>query len=143
MTAGGTRSWVGVVSRAHVARGVAGGFAMLNHGKEAPLRRLRPGDGFVYYSPKTAIDGVPLKAFTAIGTVTGAAPCPVEVDDPGLSGAQLWRRDMAWVPGREVPLATIEDQLAFTKGNWGMMARRGLFEISGTDFATISLAMTG
>ena len=33
------RHWVGVVSREHVMIGVEAGFAMLNHGKLAPLQR--------------------------------------------------------------------------------------------------------
>ncbi len=61
---------MGVVSRAHVMRGVKGGFARLGHGKEAPLRRLAAGDRLIYYSPRTAHpDGAPLQAFTAIGEV--------------------------------------------------------------------------
>jgi len=49
----GRRFWVGVASRAHIAIGVAGGFAQANHGKKAPLLRMRAGDGVVFYSPKT------------------------------------------------------------------------------------------
>jgi hypothetical protein len=49
------RYWVGVVSREHVRRGVEGGFCQLSHGKEAPLRRLAPGDGFVSYSPRESM----------------------------------------------------------------------------------------
>jgi hypothetical protein len=41
--------WIGVVSKEHVARGVAGGFTQLNHGKAAPLERMRAGDGFAFY----------------------------------------------------------------------------------------------
>lgn len=46
-----TAYWIGVASAEHVRRGRAEGFMQLGHGKEAPLRRLRPGDGIVYYSP--------------------------------------------------------------------------------------------
>ena len=35
--------WIGVVSRNHVERGVAGGFAQLNHGKAGPARAHAPG----------------------------------------------------------------------------------------------------
>ena len=64
------RYWIGVVSRAHVRRGVEDGFAQLGHGKDAPLRRLSRGDWLIYYSPRTAHpDGEPLQAFTAIGRV--------------------------------------------------------------------------
>src|SRR5262249_6246371 len=66
------RAWVGVVSRAHVRRGVAGGFAQLSHGKRAPLARMNVGDWLVYYSPRTDFpDGAPLRAFTALGRIVG------------------------------------------------------------------------
>ena len=55
------RFWIGVVSRDHVANAVAHGFVQLNHGKKAPLQRLRAGDGLAMYSPRTSYpDGVPL-----------------------------------------------------------------------------------
>lgn len=131
------RYWIGTVSREHVLRGVAGGFAMLNHGKEAPLRRLSPGDWLIYYSPKTAIDGTPLKAFTALGEVADHAPYPAEMA-PGHSG---FRRDITWSKATETAIAGLSDRLEFTRGNWGMLARRGLFEISAADFQTIRSAM--
>ena len=34
------RYWIGVASRDHVMRGVAGGFCQLGHGKAAPVKRL-------------------------------------------------------------------------------------------------------
>ena len=59
--------WIGVVSREHVQRSVQGGFIQLNHGKKAPVQRLRAGDGLVTYSPRTAYpDGEPFQAFTAL-----------------------------------------------------------------------------
>lgn len=45
------RHWIGTVSREHVLIGVRGGFAMLNHGREAPLKRTSAGDTLIYYSP--------------------------------------------------------------------------------------------
>jgi len=33
------RYWIVVVSKDHIARGVAGGFMQANHGKEGPLKR--------------------------------------------------------------------------------------------------------
>ena len=133
------RYWIGTVSREHVLRGVAGGFGMLNHGKEAPLKRLSPGDWLIYYSPKTAIEGEPLKAFTAIGDVADRAPYPAEMA-PGRTG---FRRDINWQKATETPIARLSDRLEFTRGNWGMLARRGHFEISAADFQTIRAAMLG
>lgn len=134
---GPARYWVGIVSREHVLRGVADGFAMLNHGKEAPVKRLQPADWLIYYSPKVSIDGAALKAFTAIGRVTDRAPYPAEML-PGVTG---YRRDIIWQQATETPIARLSDRLEFTRGNWGMLARRGLFEISEADFQTIRTAM--
>ena len=39
--------WIGVVSLEHVQRGLRGGFAQMNHGKEAPLKRMKAGAGLV------------------------------------------------------------------------------------------------
>ena len=64
------RYWVAVVSKDHVDRATAGGFAQVNHGKAGPLERMRADDGFAYYSPRVSHpDGAPLQAFTAIGRV--------------------------------------------------------------------------
>jgi hypothetical protein len=53
--------WIGVVSHSHVLRGVTGGFAQMNHGKQAPLKRMKAGDGLIYYSPRESYpDGAPL-----------------------------------------------------------------------------------
>ena len=132
------RHWISVVSREHVLLGVAGGFAMMNHGKLAPLQRLSPGDGLAYYSPKTAYpDGAALKAFTAIGTVGPDAPYPAEMP----SGMRVFRLGIDWFKATETPISELTDRLEFTRGNWGMLARRGLFEISDADFQTIRTAM--
>ena len=66
-----TRYWVGVASRDHVARGVAGGSASSVTARPAlpphAARRL-----IVYYSPKERLDGEALcQQFTAIGQVSG------------------------------------------------------------------------
>ncbi|WBU59316.1 EVE domain-containing protein [Paracoccus albus] len=132
------KHWVGVVSREHVMIGVAGGFAMLNHGKEAPLKRLSPGDTLIFYSPRISYpDGAVLKAFTAIGTV-GVKPAYQAEMRTGQTG---FRRDIDWMDATETPIASLTDQLEFTSGNWGMLARRGSFEISGADAQVIRAAM--
>ena len=75
----GRNYWIGVVSKEHVAIGVSGGFTQLNHGKAAPLERMRAGDGFAFYSPRTAYpDGPPLQAFTAIGRIRNGEVYQVE-----------------------------------------------------------------
>lgn len=93
----------------------------------------------IFYSPKTSYpDGAPLKAFTAIGQVRDMAPYQA-----GLRTGQMgYRRDIDWMQATETPIQSLSERLEFTRGNWGMMARRGLFEISGADFETIRAAMT-
>jgi EVE domain len=135
------RAWVGVVSRAHVRRGVAGGFAQLSHGKRDPLARMNVGDWLVYYSPRTDFpDGAPLRAFTALGQIVGEE---VYAFDMG-GGFVPYRRDVAYLKGlREAPIRDVGSELAFVtrQANWGMLARRGHFEIDVADLYRIATAM--
>ena len=112
----------------------------LGHGKESPLRRLRPGDGIVYYSPST-IHGVKdgLQSFTAIGTVAGKEPYRVDME----GGFHPFRRDVHWVDAKAAPIRPLVDRLGFTAGhpNWGRKLRFGLVQVSDSDFRLIAAAM--
>ncbi|WP_342362454.1 EVE domain-containing protein [Terrarubrum flagellatum] len=135
-----TRFWIGVASAAHVRIGRAQGFMQVNHGKAAPLRRVRPGDGIVYYSPTVTLRGEDrLQAFTAIGTVRDREPYRGEMG----GGFEPFRRDVDWAGAEEAPIKPLLEELEFTKGksNWGYQLRFGLFEISEQDFAAIARAM--
>ncbi|MBD0291169.1 MAG: EVE domain-containing protein [Thermoleophilia bacterium] len=134
------RYWIGVVSQAHVLRGVAGGFAQLGHGKEAPLRRLAAGDWLVYYSPRRKHpDGEPLQAFTAIGEVEDDDVFQVESD----GSFRPWRRRVRYLPCREARAAELLPELEIVPDpkRWGMVVRRGLVEIGRPDFELIARAM--
>jgi hypothetical protein len=136
-----SRYWIAVASADHVRGGRAGGFMQVNHGKEAPLRRLHPGDGIIYYSPTVTFRGPGrLQAFTAIGHVRSGDIYPGE-----MGSWTAYRRDVDWIEAAETPISPLLDQLDFTRGqaNWGFKLRFGLFEISARDFALISAAMTG
>ena len=52
-----TGCWIAVASAEHVARGRAGGFMQVCHGKAAPLRRIHAGDLVAYYSPVKVFGG--------------------------------------------------------------------------------------
>lgn len=136
-----TRAFIGVVSRGHVMRGVAGGFAQVCHGKQAPLQRMKAGDWFIYYSPATEMrGGEPLRAFTAIGRVHERSAYQVDLGE----GFTPYRRDIDYVPGaRQVPLSALAHALHFARpgSNWGMLARRGHFEIDQHDLSLIARAM--
>ncbi len=134
------RYWIGVASRDHVMKGVAGGFCQLGHGKAAPVKRLSPGDWIAYYSPRTALEaGEPVQAFTAIGRIE---PGEAYQGDMG-GGFHPFRRDVAWRKGREAPIRPLLDRLSFTKGRtgWGYAFRRGSFAVGAEDFAIIAEAM--
>ena len=95
-----TGYWVGVACADHVRRGRGGGFMQLSHGKAAPLKRVKPGDRIVYYSPTVTLGGKDkLQAFTAIGTVKDREPY---VFDMG-KGFMPYRRDVAWAKAEETP----------------------------------------
>lgn len=134
------RFWIGVASAEHVARGVAGGFCQLNHGKAGPIARLRPGDGIVYYAPRERMgEGEPVQAFVALGTVAEGEPY-----EGAMGEAVATRRDVRWWPAeRSAPIRPLLDELSFTRGRpgWGIVLRRGSFRIGGEDFGRIAEAM--
>lgn len=109
-----TSYWVGVASREHVLAAVRGGFCQLNHCKEAPLKRLRPGDRLLYYSPKTAIrSGEPIQAFTAIGEILDR---PIRHESDG-EGFHPFRRDVRYFAVGEAPIKPLLPNLSFARGN--------------------------
>jgi hypothetical protein len=132
--------WIGVVSREHVQRGVQGGFIQLNHGKKAPVQRLRAGDGLVIYSPRTAYpDGEPLQAFTAIGVViTGEVYQVAMAED-----FKPYRVDVRFLNGRETPIKPLIERLSFIrdKTHWGAAFRFGYLKVSAEDFNLIAESM--
>jgi hypothetical protein len=132
--------WIGVVSREHVQIGVKGGFIQLNHGKKAPVHRLRAGDGLVMYSPRTAYpDGEPLQCFTAIGTVTTGEVYQVTMSED----FEPYRVDVKFVKAKEIPIKPLIEKLTFIKSktHWGAAFRFGYLKIPAEDFALIAAAM--
>jgi hypothetical protein len=132
--------WLAVASADHVRRGRREGFMQVSHGKAAPLRRIRPGDGVVYYSPSTVQgekDG--LRSFTAIGLVRAGEPYQGDMG----GGFLPFRRDVDWADASEAPIAPLLDRLELTAGkqNWGYQLRFGLLKIGEADFAVIASAM--
>lgn len=134
------RNWIAIASAEHVRLGREGGFMQVCHGKPAPLRRIQPGDGVVYYSPTTRLGGKDrLQTFTALGTARDKAPY---LSDMG-NGFQPWRRDVDWRNTTDAPIRPLLDRLSFTAGkpNWGYAFRFGLLAIEPEDFALIATAM--
>jgi len=133
------RFWLAVASAEHVRRGRAEGFMQVNHGKLGPLKRMKAGDGIVYYSPSEKMgvkDG--LQSFTAIGRIREGAPYQGFMSE----GFQPFRRDVDWAESHEQPIRPLIDRLDLTRDrNWGYSLRFGVLELSAGDFALIGAAM--
>lgn len=121
-------------------RGVAMGIAQANHGKRAPVERMQPGDGIVYYSPRERIRaGADVHAFTAIGTIDDKDAWQAD-EGPDF---KPWRRSVTYTTkARQAPIHDLDLELT-ARPNWGVQLRRGLLELSEHDFATIAEAMRG
>ncbi|MDW6002513.1 EVE domain-containing protein [Vibrio mangrovi] len=135
-----SRYWIAVASADHVRNGREWGIMQVCHGKGSPLRRLSPGDGVVYYSPKQRF-GYPEKcqAFTAVGQVLEGQPYQVDMGN----GFLPYRRDVKWFEACQADIYPLLPVLHFHDGSrsWGAKFRYGLFEISQEDFETIAHAM--
>jgi EVE domain len=122
-----------------VRRGVALGTAQIGHGARAPLLRMAPGDGLVYYSPRETLGSDrPLRAFTAIGRVADG-----EVWRADEGEFRPWRRRVDYAAdAAEVAVADLDGRLELTaRPSWGYALRRGLVPLGAVDFAVIARAM--
>ena len=136
----GQHYWIAVASADHARRGKELGIMQFCHGKGAPLRRVRPGNGVVYYSPTTTFRGKDrLQSFTLIGRARDARVYQVDMGE----GFRPFRRDVDYVQADEASILPLLDRLEFTRGkkNWGYAFRFGLVEISSADFNLIAQAM--
>ena len=126
--------WIGVASKDHVDIAIAGSFTQLNHGKAAPLERMRAGDGFVFYSPRTAYPGGdPLQSFTAIGRIRDGSVYQASVGD----AFRPFRVDVDYFSARPAPIKPLLEQLSFirSKTHWGAAFRFGTVRVPEADFA--------
>lgn len=132
--------WIGVASREHVKRGVAGGFAQVCHGKPGPLKRMKPGDWIIYYSSVEKFgEKAPCRRFTALGKIGAGEPYQYAMSDDFIP----WRRNVSFCVAEEVAIEPILDKLSFIhdKRRWGFPFRRGCFEIPEDDFVIIAERM--
>jgi hypothetical protein len=134
------RYWVGVASKDHVARGVAGGFCQLGHGKSAPLKRMAAGNWIAYYSSKISLEGgEPCQEFTALGKIVGDEVYAFEM----APGFVPFRRNVKFEKAKAVSILPMIERLSFIKDpkRWGYPFRFGHFEMSREDFELIAQAM--
>jgi hypothetical protein len=121
-------------------KGRALGIVQANHGKAAPLKRMKPGDLVVFYSPKLRfLDKEPCKKFTGVARVKDG---DVYQGDMG-GGFTPFRRDVEFLPCDESEILPLISRLSFirNKESWGFVFRYGFFEIPEKDFQTIAASM--
>ena len=134
------RYWVTVVSKDHATRGVAGDFMQACHGKQAPLKRIRPNDWVLFYSPKQSMDGQEkCQSFTAVGQAIDNEVFAYAMTDTFIP----FRRNIKFNNSGQISILPLIDQLEFitNKSKWGFQFRTGFFEISEHDFNLISTKM--
>ena len=138
------KNWLCVVQRDHVLRGVELGIVQTNHGVRSGIQRMSPGDGLVFYSPKTAHpEGDPLREFTGIGVVAEGEPWQEDESAMGAGEFHPWRRSVRFVRAEPTPIAPLLETLELTRGNrnWGFVMRRGQLAITQHDFDVIARQM--
>lgn len=132
--------YIAVASKDHIERGVEGGFMQANHGKATSLKRLRKGDGIIFYSPKRYFEkDEKCQFFTAIGEVKD------EEIYQGImaAGFQPFRRNVDFYKCKQVSIIPLIDELDFIldKKRWGFSFRFGFLEIPEKDFQFIKSKM--
>lgn len=138
------RNWIAVACAQHARRGCAtpgAGFMQVCHGKAAPLRRVQAGDRVAYYAPTVTMGGTDrLQAFVSIGIAQPGDPYAFDMG----GGFVPFRKNVAYVPAQEAPIAPLLDALEFVmedRPRWGAKFRFGLFAVSDHDMRRIAQAM--
>ncbi|QLZ69080.1 EVE domain-containing protein [Legionella sp. PC1000] len=135
-----SKNWLAVACVEHVRLGKYIGVMQVCHGKLAPLKRIKPNDVIIYYSPTTSFQGKDtLRSFTAIGIVSPGEPYQVTTN-PDF---RPFRRHVHWAKALEIPIAPLLNYLDFTRNNknWGYQLRYGLIQMSEHDKLIIASAM--
>ncbi len=129
--------WIIVASKDHAQRGTSEGVAQACHGKEAPLKRMKPGDWVIIYSSKEHFgSGEKYQKFTAIGRVKDEVVYQFEMS----RDFKPFRRNITYYACSEVAIIPLVERLEFiqNKKQWGYPFRFGFFEIAEQDFNVIA-----
>jgi len=129
------KHWMAVISLEHAHIAAASGFLQVCHGKAAPLKATRAGDEFFIYCPKTHMkDGEALRQVVFRGHFKDDRVYQVEQ----FPGFHPWRKDVRFDTSfQAVALLSIAGLELTRNPHWGMLARRGFFELSAADAALL------
>jgi len=130
------KHWIAVISLEHAQIAAASGFLQVCHGKAAPLKATRAGDAFFIYCSKTQMtDGKPLKQIAFHGHFMDDRVYQVEQ----FAGFHPWRKDVRFDRQfQTIALLSVKGLELTRNPHWGMLARRGFFEISAHDAALLN-----
>lgn len=120
--------WIAVISRVHARIAAQSGFLQVCHGKAAPLRRTAAGDEVFIYCPREEMrGGARLKRVEYRCTMNDDRVYQVE-QAPGFTP---FRKDVTFDTGFEGrAIHDVADLELTADPHWGMLARRGFFEVS-------------
>ena len=125
------KHWIAVISHDHAQIAARSGFLQVCHGKAAPLRKTSAGDEVFIYCPRSGMGaGEVLKRVEFRCIVDDDAVYQVE-QAPGFSP---FRKDVCF--DTEFQGISIHDVAGLeltANPRWGMLARRGFFELSAHD----------
>jgi len=130
------KHWIAVISLEHAQIAATSGFLQVCHGKAAPLKATCKGDEFFIYCPKTQMmGGTPLKKIMFRGYFKDDRVYQVEQ----FPGFHPWRKDVSFdAQFQAITLAFVDGMELTRNPHWGMLARRGFFEISAHDAALLN-----
>jgi predicted RNA-binding protein len=132
--------WVVVTSRDHALDGEKDGVVQVNHGKNAPLRRMSAGDKVVYYASKSIYKEKELcQRFVALATLSDDHIFQYDFSE----NFKPYRRKAVYQEVKETEIRPLIDRLNFieNKEKWGYIFRTGYFEINKQDFDLIESHM--
>jgi len=132
--------WIIVASKNHVMRGVSEGICQADHGKAASLKKMKKGDGVVFYSPKETFEGnVKCRKFTALGSIKDDEVYQFRVTDDFTP----FRRRVDFYESSDAEIEPLLNSLSFIKNKkaWGFVLRFGFIEIPYADFVRIAKSM--
>lgn len=134
------RYWMAAISKEHTERGVKDSFIQVCHGKQAPLKRMKKGDGLIVYSSKiTMLGNEKCQAFTAIGEVADDNVYQFQMSEDFIP----FRRNINFYDCDKTAIIPLINDLEFIKNkkSWGYPFRFGFFEINESDYNIISTKM--
>lgn len=132
--------WVVVTSRDHALDGALEGVVQVNHGKNAPLKRMSAGDKVLFYAGKEIDKQTTLcQRFVALAILTDDTIFQYEVSE----NFKPYRRKADYQKVAEAAIRPLIDRLDFieNKEKWGYIFRTGYFEINKHDFDLIESHM--